>query len=133
MFQFEDSINGGKPKAACAAESLKKIFPGVVCIAIAFLYLVPNVTDLQFLKNATGHSLSIPMPGHPIPPASVEQTKKDVAMLEKLFDEHDAVFLLMDSRESRWLPTVMGAAKGKVRFVVVKWVFESLIGGCRSS
>lgn len=54
------------------------------------------------------------MPGHPIPPSSVEQTKQDVATLEKLFDEHDVVFLLMDSRESRWLPTVMGASKGKV-------------------
>lgn len=58
--------------------------------------------------------MSIPMPGHPIPPASIEQAKKDVEQLEKLFDEHDVVFLLMDSRESRWLPTVMGAAKGKV-------------------
>ena len=54
------------------------------------------------------------MPGHPIPPASVEQAKKDVATLEKLVDEHDVIFLLMDSRESRWLPTVLGAAKGKV-------------------
>ena len=54
------------------------------------------------------------MPGHPIPPASVEQTKKDVATLEKLVDEHDVIFLLMDSRESRWLPTVLGAAKGKM-------------------
>lgn len=54
------------------------------------------------------------MPGHPIPPASLEQTKQDVDTLEKLIDEHDAIFLLMDSRESRWLPTVMGAAKGKV-------------------
>jgi ubiquitin-like modifier-activating enzyme ATG7 len=59
--------------------------------------------------------MSIPMPGHPIPPASLEKTKADVAKLEALFDEHDAVFLLMDSRESRWLPTVLGAAKGKVR------------------
>ncbi len=59
--------------------------------------------------------MSIPMPGHPIPPGNVEQTKADVAQLEKLVDEHDAVFLLMDSRESRWLPTVLGAAKGKVR------------------
>ena len=58
--------------------------------------------------------MSIPMPGHPVPPASVEQTKQDVEHLEKLMDEHDAVFLLMDSRESRWLPTVIGASKGKV-------------------
>jgi ubiquitin-like modifier-activating enzyme ATG7 len=54
------------------------------------------------------------MPGHPIPHESEEQTKKDVQTLERLFDEHDVVFLLMDSRESRWLPTVLGTAKGKV-------------------
>ncbi|OSC96919.1 E1-like protein-activating [Trametes coccinea BRFM310] len=93
LFDFEDCLNGGKPKAACAAEKLKKIFPGV---------------------SATGHNLSIPMPGHPIPPANVEQTKQDVAALEALVDAHDAIFLLMDSRESRWLPTVLGAAKGKM-------------------
>lgn len=58
--------------------------------------------------------MSIPMPGHPIPAAALAQTRKDVALLEKLFDEHDVVFLLMDSRESRWLPTVLGASKGKV-------------------
>lgn len=59
--------------------------------------------------------MSIPMPGHPIPPGSEEQTKADVDTLEDLFDTHDAVFLLMDSRESRWLPTVLGSAKGKAR------------------
>ena len=62
--------------------------------------------------------MSIPMPGHPVPIGNIEQTKADVERLESLFDEHDAVFLLMDSRESRWLPTVLGAAKGKVRFCV---------------
>ena len=71
------------------------------------------ITD-SMPQNATGVSLSIPMPGHPVPPQNVEQTKKDVARLEELVDAHDAVFLLMDSRESRWLPTVLGAAKGKV-------------------
>ena len=78
--------------------------------------------NFDFLKsristqNATGHAISIPMPGHPIPSsdAALSQAKADVEKLEKLFDEHDAIFLLMDSRESRWLPTVLGAAKGKV-------------------
>ncbi|KIJ16262.1 hypothetical protein PAXINDRAFT_168437 [Paxillus involutus ATCC 200175] len=93
LFEFEDCLNGGKPKASCAAERLKKIFPGV---------------------NANGFNISIPMPGHPIPAPSVEQAKKDVEQLEELFDRHDAIFLLMDSRESRWLPTVLGAAKGKI-------------------
>ncbi|KAF8578839.1 E1-like protein-activating [Ramaria rubella] len=93
LFEFEDCLDGGKPKAQCAADRMKKIFPGV---------------------NATGVSLNIPMPGHPVAPASVSQVQADVAKLEKLVDEHDAVFLLMDSRESRWLPTVLGAAKGKI-------------------
>ncbi|KAJ1301333.1 hypothetical protein OPQ81_003733 [Rhizoctonia solani] len=93
LFEFADCLEGGKPKAACAAESLKKIFPGM---------------------NATGIDMSIPMPGHPIPPALLEKTKSDVTRLEELIDNHDAVFLLMDSRESRWLPTVIGASKGKI-------------------
>lgn len=38
-------------------------------------------------------------------------------MLEELIDSHDVIYLLMDSRESRWLPTVIGASKRKVRDV----------------
>lgn len=30
LFHFEDCLNGGKHKAHAAAESLKRIFPGVV-------------------------------------------------------------------------------------------------------
>jgi ubiquitin-like modifier-activating enzyme ATG7 len=62
------------------------------------------------------------MPGHPIAtsnPALVARTKADVEKLEQLIDSHDAVFLLMDSRESRWLPTVIGAAKNKVSSNIV--------------
>ena len=54
------------------------------------------------------------MPGHPVAPAAVEQTKNDVAHLEELIEAHDVVYLLMDSRESRWLPTIIGASKRKV-------------------
>jgi ubiquitin-like modifier-activating enzyme ATG7 len=55
------------------------------------------------------------MPGHPVPPQLVDRTREDVATIEKLIDEHDVIYLLMDSRESRWLPTLIGAAKEKVR------------------
>jgi ubiquitin-like modifier-activating enzyme ATG7 len=65
-------------------------------------------------QNAKAHSFMIPMPGHPIPASAEAQTQADVKQLESLIDSHDAVFLLMDSRESRWLPTVIGAAKGKI-------------------
>ncbi|GAA5915712.1 hypothetical protein JCM8208_006425 [Rhodotorula glutinis] len=93
LFEFDDSLNGGKPKAEAAAAALKRIYPGV---------------------DATGVSLSVPMPGHPIPPTSLDQVRADFDVLDKLVDEHDVVYLLMDSRESRWLPTVMGAAKDKL-------------------
>ena len=59
------------------------------------------------------------MPGHPVPKGQEAKVKQDVERLEKLFDEHDAVFLLMDSRESRWLPTVLGASKGKVSGLIL--------------
>ena len=54
------------------------------------------------------------MPGHPISPPSEAQAAEDVKQLEQLISEHDAVCLLMDSRESRWLPTVIAASQGKI-------------------
>lgn len=93
LFDFEDCLDGGRPKALCAAAKLAKIYPGV---------------------TSRGVQMSVPMPGHPIPGASVEKARETVAQLEQLFDEHDVVYLLMDSRESRWLPTILGAAKNKL-------------------
>ena len=60
--------------------------------------------------------MSIPMPGHPVNFSSVtlEQARRDVERLEQLVEGHDVVFLLMDTRESRWLPTVIAASKRKV-------------------
>lgn len=55
------------------------------------------------------------MPGHPLDSdKAVAAGKEAVSKLDALIEEHDAVFLLLDTRESRWLPTVMGAAKEKV-------------------
>ena len=93
LFVFDDSLNGGRPKALAAAEALQRIFPGV---------------------NAVGMQLSIPMPGHTVTDAVMEAVKQDVERLKQLFDDHDAVFLLMDTRESRWLPTILGMATNKL-------------------
>lgn len=89
LFFFEDSLNGGKPKAETAAANLKKIFPGV---------------------KATGISLNIPMPGH----RALPDVKEDVNKIEELILGHDVTFLLMDTRESRWLPTLLGAKHKKL-------------------
>ncbi|KAI9653036.1 MAG: Autophagy protein 7 [Alyxoria varia] len=91
LFGFEDCKNGGARKAQCAANALKAIYPGV---------------------NATGYDMSVPMAGHPV--MDEQKVKEEFEQLDSLIGDHDAVFLLMDSRESRWLPSVIGKAKGKI-------------------
>lgn len=54
------------------------------------------------------------MPGHPVSPGEEQRAAEDVRRLEDLVRNHDAIFLLMDSRESRWLPTVLGASGNKI-------------------
>ena len=56
------------------------------------------------------------MPGHAVGnnQEAIEAMLKDFDELENLIKEHDAIFLLTDSRESRWLPTVMSTVHNKV-------------------
>ncbi|EDO19226.1 hypothetical protein Kpol_1050p86 [Vanderwaltozyma polyspora DSM 70294] len=88
LFEFNDE---GKSKAEAAAASLKRIFP---------------------LMDATGVTLNIPMIGHVV--SNEENIKKDYEKLLELIKEHDTIFLLMDSRETRWLPTVLGNIENKI-------------------
>lgn len=91
LYTFENSLNGGSPKAPQAAKSLREIYPGV---------------------NSVGHMLSVPMAGHPV--TNEQKQMDEYQKLVELISSHDAVFLLMDSRESRWLPTVISSALGKI-------------------
>jgi hypothetical protein len=43
----------------------------------------------------------VPMPGHLIGEGEEEAVQRDVVQLEALIREHDAVFLLLDTREAR--------------------------------
>ena len=56
------------------------------------------------------------MPGHAVGknPQAIEKVLSDTDQLEALIKEHDAIFLLTDSRESRWLPTVISLVHGKI-------------------
>jgi ubiquitin-like modifier-activating enzyme ATG7 len=54
------------------------------------------------------------MPGHSVPEHMREDNAKTVKQIEDLVASHDALFLLTDSRESRWFPTLVGAAQGKL-------------------
>ena len=92
LFTFEDCLQGGKSKAIVASHALKAIFPGVV---------------------SEGIEMSIPMPGHNTPDHSGEIIAT-VSHLEDLIQKHDIVYLLTDTRESRWLPTLLCAAHNKV-------------------
>jgi len=60
------------------------------------------------------------MPGHAVGSnaEAIEDVLKDQEKLEELIKEHDAVFLLTDSRESRWLPTVISMVNNKICLTV---------------
>eukprot|EP00760_Papus_ankaliazontas_P017415 PhM_4_TR17232/c0_g1_i1/m.5589/K08337/ATG7; ubiquitin-like modifier-activating enzyme ATG7 len=87
LFVHSDAVER-KNKAQAAAEGVKRIHPSV---------------------NATHVSMSIPMPGHPFDEAQRQDIEFTVKELDSLVQSHDVIFLLMDSRESRWLPTLLGA------------------------
>lgn len=64
--------------------------------------------------NVHGIKLQIPMPGHMVGQSMLDSTKKAVQKLEEAIAQNDVVFLLLDSREARWLPTLLCAAMNKI-------------------
>jgi len=94
LFEFSDSLDGGHSKSETAAKKLQQIFPAI---------------------DAAGEQLHIPMPGHVVEGSSeIEKVRGIVKKLLLLFEQHDVVFLLTDSRESRWLPTLFGNVTNKL-------------------
>ena len=95
LYTFEDSKNvGNNYKAILAAEKLKKIFPMV---------------------DAKGFNITIPLPGRTlIDEKAKEEYFKNLEILENQIKECDVMFLLTDSRESRWYPTVIAKALNKL-------------------
>ncbi|EKG04087.1 ubiquitin activating E1 enzyme, putative [Trypanosoma cruzi] len=95
LFEMSDVINPRleeRNKAVAAAKALKRILPTV---------------------EAHGVPLTIHMPGHRIDKQRESDVIAEVERLDTLIQEHDVVFLLTDSRESRWLPTLMATTHNK--------------------
>lgn len=95
LFTHADAAQN-KFKATAAAERLKEILPSV---------------------QATGHVLQIPMPGHAVDGSAREKVLESIHKIVDLIKQHDILFLITDSRESRWLCTMLGAFDGKVKIV----------------
>ncbi|CAO3599637.1 unnamed protein product [Absidia cylindrospora] len=92
LYTFNDCLNGGASKAEAAAKHLMEIQPSMI---------------------TKGYTLSIPMPGHPTT-STDDVLDRDLQQLMDLIESHDVVFLLTDSRESRWLPSLLGARLNKL-------------------
>jgi ubiquitin-like modifier-activating enzyme ATG7 len=90
LFTLDDCHGTGKPKAQAAVDALHQIAADLVAQAIR---------------------LSIPMPGHG---ESKESIVEAVTVLDGLIRDADVIYLLTDTRESRWLPTLMAAAHDKI-------------------
>ena len=65
MFTFDDCLNGGRDKAAAAAEAVTKIFPAV---------------------NTKAVTLTVPMPAHPISASTEAEIRKQYNQLEELIE-----------------------------------------------
>ncbi|KYM82863.1 Ubiquitin-like modifier-activating enzyme atg7 [Atta colombica] len=92
LYMHEDAVQR-RHKAHAAKDALLRIRPSM---------------------NVEGVVLHIPMPGHVVGQSMMETTKEAVNKLQELVNNHDVVFLLLDSREARWLPTLLCAATNKI-------------------
>lgn len=91
LFTFRDAVES-LPKAPTAAKRALEIDPNA---------------------EISGIELTVPMPGHQI--INEEEVRNSFENLKTLVKSHDVIFLLTDSRESRWLPALLGHFYDKVR------------------
>lgn len=113
LFCFNDCLNGGRKKSEAAAEELKRICPDCEV----------QVDDIE-----------IPMPGHFYGEGSMESIKQNVEKLDSLIQNNDVTFLLTDTRESRWLPTVICSTHNKLCISIALGfdTFSVVRGGSRN-
>jgi len=95
LYTVADASRGAR-KAETAAKALYGIAPGTAKAPSTF----------------TGVDCTIPTPGRS------NYDDRDVDVIAQLIDAHDVVFVLTDTREARWLPTVLATASKRKPTVV---------------
>jgi len=103
LFTFEDA-KARAPKAQAAAAALLAVQPAA---------------------SVRGHTFSIPMPGHHSTRPKHEVVQQ-VEQLQAYIQAADVVFLLTDSRESRWLPSLL-CSMGGVPLINVALGFDTCL------
>jgi ubiquitin-like modifier-activating enzyme ATG7 len=94
LYNFQDSQDLNEYKAELASKRLKEIFP---------------------LINSKGYVFTIPLPGRTLVSKEAEDIYlQQVNQLESIIADHDIIFLLTDTRESRWFPTFLAKMYNKV-------------------
>jgi ubiquitin-like modifier-activating enzyme ATG7 len=72
--------------------------------------------------------MEIPVPGHPYSPSKMASVLDECKHLQTLVAANDAVFLLTDTWESRWLPTLLCASENKVKLEHnIHWLWTSVV------
>ncbi|OLY85403.1 Ubiquitin-like modifier-activating enzyme atg7 [Smittium mucronatum] len=106
---FKDPSSSLLDSSSDNSDDLEFIFQSEV-----YEILATKITDLEFKSESEGILLNIPMPGHFVPPEAEKEVLETCQRIHELVESHDVVFCLTDSRESRWLPTLLGAFCNKL-------------------
>lgn len=105
LYTFKDI---GKNKAIVASKKLKEISPNI---------------------NSIGYNINVPMPGH----LSDNNTFSIIETIEFLVKNHDVIYILTDSRESRWLPILLSKIYNKILINVALGFNTFVIGRINNS
>ena len=92
LFTHADAV-ARTNKAVAAAAACKLIYP---------------------LAKTKAVDMAVPMPGHPVSDKQKDEIAENIDKFDRLVAQHDAVFLLTDSREARWLPTMVATRHNKI-------------------
>lgn len=107
-----DFIDCGKVSLSNPLRQSLYLFEDIgVAKAIAAPYRLKQINPFCVSK---GIEMTVCMPGHHVYGAEMKETIDDAKRLIEEVKSHDVIWCLTDNKESRWAPTVIGIAEGKI-------------------